>query len=457
MIQDEGRAAGEVEAVEEAGPAPGTGDREGAGGGPSPGVRPWARERAAWLAAALPTLAVLAWWAWPRAIGWATTVSTDDAYVDGHVTLVAPRVPGQVARVLVDDNDRVRKGDLLVELDREPYQARADLERSRVQAAEADLRAAESQVRGMLATARAQRWELQSAIEGVDNRVAELRSLTAALRSREATRDLARVEFARTEELLRRNAASRSDFDAATAGLRVAEAQASQAAEQVREARVGLGLPAEAPEGRGPDEVPEGLNQTFSGVRRALADQIRTMAQLGLPLRRARRGAARRRARRPGGRAHRGPGLGLVRLAGGGRALGPGGGLARRVRRPRPPAGRRVRPPRPAPGPAVPRLHAAGGGVHGRLPRLAEHDLEDGHRADGLRVGERGGDGRAVGARPARPGAGAGRGGRRRGGAIDPGGRARRPLGRGALALVRQPPRVTGGRSSGRGRRSWSA
>ena len=38
------------------------------------------------------------------------TVSTDDAYVNGHVTLVAPRVSGLVSRVLVDDNYRVRKG-----------------------------------------------------------------------------------------------------------------------------------------------------------------------------------------------------------------------------------------------------------------------------------------------------------------------------------------------------------
>jgi membrane fusion protein, multidrug efflux system len=32
------------------------------------------------------------------------TVSTDDAYVNGHVTFVAPRVSGQISRVLVDDN-----------------------------------------------------------------------------------------------------------------------------------------------------------------------------------------------------------------------------------------------------------------------------------------------------------------------------------------------------------------
>src|SRR6516162_2084876 len=39
-----------------------------------------------------------------------STVSTDDAYVNGHVTFVAPRVAGQISRVLVDDNNRVRKG-----------------------------------------------------------------------------------------------------------------------------------------------------------------------------------------------------------------------------------------------------------------------------------------------------------------------------------------------------------
>ena len=38
------------------------------------------------------------------------TVSTDDAYVNGHVTFVAPRVTGQVVEVLVDDNDRVKNG-----------------------------------------------------------------------------------------------------------------------------------------------------------------------------------------------------------------------------------------------------------------------------------------------------------------------------------------------------------
>src|SRR5215471_4742127 len=49
------------------------------------------------------------------------TISTDDAYVNGHVTFVAARVPGQIMKVLVDNNNRVRKGDILVQLDNEPY------------------------------------------------------------------------------------------------------------------------------------------------------------------------------------------------------------------------------------------------------------------------------------------------------------------------------------------------
>ena len=116
------------------------------------------------------------------------TVSTDDAYVNGHVTYVAPRVAGQVSRVLVDDNDRVKKGDLLVQLDKEPYQVQVDLKKAAVVNAEADVTAARAQVRGILAQAGSLRWKLQRSIEDVDDSVALLRARVAALRSKEAIR-----------------------------------------------------------------------------------------------------------------------------------------------------------------------------------------------------------------------------------------------------------------------------
>src|ERR1700761_6549130 len=62
------------------------------------------------------------------------TVSTDDAYVNGHVTFVAARVPGQVMHVYVDDNNRVHKGDLLVQLDKEPYEVALHVAQSAVDA-----------------------------------------------------------------------------------------------------------------------------------------------------------------------------------------------------------------------------------------------------------------------------------------------------------------------------------
>ena len=141
------------------------------------------------------------------------TVSTDDAYVNGHVTYVAPRVAGQVSRVLVDDNDRVSKGDLLVQLDREPYQVQVDLKKAAVVNAEVDVEAARAQVRGILAQARSQRWKLQRAIEDVDDKVAQLKARVAALRSKEATRDRAKVDFARAQQLFNRGAIAREEFD----------------------------------------------------------------------------------------------------------------------------------------------------------------------------------------------------------------------------------------------------
>src|SRR5262249_39843558 len=94
----------------------------------------------------------------PWVVTMLTTVSTDDAYVNGHVTFVAPRVAGQVTKVLVDDNYRVKKGDLLVQLDKEPFQVQVDLKQAAVQVAEGNLAAAEAQARGLEALARAQRW-----------------------------------------------------------------------------------------------------------------------------------------------------------------------------------------------------------------------------------------------------------------------------------------------------------
>ena len=198
------------------------------------------------------------------------TVSTDDAYVNGHVTFVAPRVAGQVSRVLVDDNYRVKRGDLLVQLDKEPYQVQVAIKRAAVVSAEADLVAAQAQVQSIAAQAQANRFQLEHAIEDVNTQIANLRADVASLDSRKATLDLARANLKRGEELLPSGGISREELDQRRQTVKVDEAAVDQALQAVYATRVGLGLPAQPDPGHDLREVPPGLDQTFSAVRQAL-------------------------------------------------------------------------------------------------------------------------------------------------------------------------------------------
>ena len=209
------------------------------------------------------------------------TVSTDDAYVNGHVTFVAARVSGQIARVLVDDNNRVRKGDVLAQLDKEPYEDEVAVKRAAVNTAKADLQAAVAAVRALEAQARSLRWKLQYAIQDVDDRVAVLHARVAALEKTNATLKLAQLDFARAEQLLPSNTISRQEYDRRQAVLSESQAEVKQALADVYQIRVSLGLPAQ-PESGNLGEVPPDLDQTFSSVREAQAALIQTAARLGV-------------------------------------------------------------------------------------------------------------------------------------------------------------------------------
>src|SRR5271169_85993 len=141
------------------------------------------------------------------------TVSTDDAYVNGHVTFVAARVKGQVARVLVDDNYRVRKGDLLVQLDKEPFQIAVAIKKAAVDTATADLQVAKSKVRGIEAEAMSRRRVLEHSMEEVDDQVALLRAKIAGVDKSKAQLVLAQVDFDRAAKLVVTNDTPRSEYD----------------------------------------------------------------------------------------------------------------------------------------------------------------------------------------------------------------------------------------------------
>jgi membrane fusion protein (multidrug efflux system) len=74
-----------------------------------------------------------------------THVTTDDAFVDGNIHTIAARVTGNVRTVAVNDNQRVERGDLLVELDPADYRSKAEAARANLELQRATLRFAEAE------------------------------------------------------------------------------------------------------------------------------------------------------------------------------------------------------------------------------------------------------------------------------------------------------------------------
>ncbi len=72
--------------------------------------------------------------------------STDDAFVEGRLITVAPRVSGPVIKLLVDDNDTVKAGDLLAEIDPKDYEVKLQQAEAKLAQAKAQLSVNESDI-----------------------------------------------------------------------------------------------------------------------------------------------------------------------------------------------------------------------------------------------------------------------------------------------------------------------
>ena len=142
-------------------------------------------------------------------------VSTDNAQVDGHITLIAPRIAAFVTRILVDDNQHVQAGDTLVMLDDRDLKVT-------LQQAEADLHQAEAAV-GSRGRAGQTQAELQATR-------AEAASAQASVGAAEADYHKAAADVERYRKLAAQKIVSAQQFDAA-------EAAAAQAAAKLEAAR----------------------------------------------------------------------------------------------------------------------------------------------------------------------------------------------------------------------------
>jgi membrane fusion protein (multidrug efflux system) len=90
--------------------------------------------------------AIVAIWGGKYVLHTLSYQSTDDAFIEGHVAAISPRVSGHVLKVHSNHNQQVKAGDLLIELDPADYQARLDSERASLEAARAAAQQSHAQI-----------------------------------------------------------------------------------------------------------------------------------------------------------------------------------------------------------------------------------------------------------------------------------------------------------------------
>lgn len=124
------------------------------------------------------------------------SASTDDAFIEAHVIPVSAKIAGHVARVLVDDNQLVKAGDVLAELDGRDIQTRLDSARGKAASdrAEAAKTAADlSRARALFERDEASKQELEHAQAAADAAKAGVSQSEAALRQAELDLSYARI------------------------------------------------------------------------------------------------------------------------------------------------------------------------------------------------------------------------------------------------------------------------
>jgi membrane fusion protein (multidrug efflux system) len=174
--------------------------------------------------------------------------STDDAQVDGHINSISARISGHVVKLNVQDNQFVRGGTVLVEIDPADYQvalerAKADFEDARAQAIAAgvDVPIASVSTTSQLSSAQA---EADSTRAGIQAARQQSEAAKAQLQQAEANNVKAQNDLGRYRQLVDKQEISQQQYDQAVAaaragdaGVEAARANADAALQQVSQAQ----------------------------------------------------------------------------------------------------------------------------------------------------------------------------------------------------------------------------
>jgi membrane fusion protein (multidrug efflux system) len=172
--------------------------------------------------------------------------NTDDAQVAADVVPVSARVSGVVARTAIRDNQTVKRGDLLIELDGADARARLQQAEAELATAQAQAQAAQAQImiveatsKGGLASARA---ALNGSTAGVGSAGAQIAAARAAGARADAEMHKADIDLGRARMLRKAEAIPQDRLDSAQIAYDAAQAAKAEAAAQValaEDARLG--------------------------------------------------------------------------------------------------------------------------------------------------------------------------------------------------------------------------
>jgi membrane fusion protein (multidrug efflux system) len=176
-------------------------------------------------------------------------VSSDVAEVDGHIAAVAPKISGNVLEVLVDDNQQVKAGQVLLRIDPRDFQARVDMAKAQLQRADSQLRSAqvvvpwtdattESGVAGasaQLADATAELERARLSFEQASG--SDLAYAEANVRVMQAANERAQADLARMKPLADKAEISQLQYDSYVAAAREAENQLQASREKLASAQ----------------------------------------------------------------------------------------------------------------------------------------------------------------------------------------------------------------------------
>jgi len=160
--------------------------------------------------------------------------STDDAQVDGHIYSVSPRVSGTVITLNFDENNLVKKGQMLAELDPKDYQVAIQRAQADLADASANARAAST---GVPITSTTSTSGVSTARANLNAAQKEVDAAQARSREAEAMYNKSAQDLKRFEQLVKKDEVSQQQYDAALASEQAAKATVDAAQAQIAAAQ----------------------------------------------------------------------------------------------------------------------------------------------------------------------------------------------------------------------------